>query len=200
MNGYERVALLSLIILIISIINETNNPFIDSKPSVIDYIHIYIIRYIHYIIYLFSSFYLIFFNGVGRNIDMYIYLTLIFFIVLGWYIFESCSLSYTELLFYNIDLEKVETTFHPTFYSIYNNYTKYFMLISGIFYIITVGTILYSLNSVQFIYKIIYGIIFLFLFIDSIIKGRINTLYYSTKNNQLLFLKKLQGLYRTYIK
>ena len=198
MNGYYKIVLGSLLLLIISIINETTNKYIDVNPSIVEYIHIYIIRYIHYIVYLMSSFYLFFFMGTGTNFDKYVYLILIFSIVLGWYIFDSCWLSFSELLFYNIDMEKIKTTFHPTFISIYGKYDSYFVALSGILYLINVTVVLYYLKSVKLIYKAIYYIIFLFLFFDAMIKGRIKTLYYSIKNKNLLFLKKIYHAYVGY--
>jgi len=136
--------------------------------------------------------------GVGTNFDRYVYLILVFSIVLGWYIFDACWLSFSELLFYNIDLEKIKTTFHPTFHSIYGNYDSYIVGISGILYIINVSVLLYYLKSVKLIYKVIYYIVFLFLFFDAMIKGRVKTLYYSIKNKNLAFCKKMHHAYVGY--
>lgn len=195
MNGYGKILLVALLMIIISIINEKTNPYINAMPTKVEYIHIYLIRYIHYICYLFSSFYLLFFNGLGTNFDKYVYLILIFSIVLGWYMFDSCILSFFELLFYNIDMEKVKTTFHPVFYSIYGNYSSYIIGISGILYIINVSVLLYYLKSVKLVYKAIYYILFLFLFFDGMIKGRLKTMYYSIKNKNLAFCKKMYDEY-----
>jgi hypothetical protein len=131
---------------------------------------------------------------------MYLYLSLVFGIVFGWYIFNCCWLSYSELLFYNIDLEKIKTTFHPTFISIFSNYTPVFMTISGILYIITVIILLLNLN-INYIYKLLYFIVFLFLFVDSIIKGRVGTLFYSEKNNKPLhIIKQIYNKYVSFMK
>jgi hypothetical protein len=191
MNGYLKIFTISIILLIISIIIEINYPYIDSSPTIKEYICIYFIRFLHYYIYLLSSFYLIFFNGIGAIFDMYIYLILIFTIVFGWFIFDSCWLSYFELLFYNINLELRETTFHPTFYSIYSQYVGFLMKISGVFYIATVSVILYYLKNISINYRIIYFIVFLFLFIKPFYDTRIKKQYYSEKNRQLSLLKKL---------
>jgi len=195
MNGYVKIAVVALCMIIISINNEVNKPYISATPSVSEYIHIYIIRYIHYLVYLISSFYLLFFNGIGTTYDIYFYLIVVFSIVLGWYIFDSCWLSYSELLFYNINLEKVETTFHPTFRSIFKNYDDYLMVLSGILYVVNVSILLYYLKPAKIIYKIIYFALFLYLFIDGSIKGRLQTMHYSTKNKQLLFLKNAHDNY-----
>jgi hypothetical protein len=190
MNGYKKIVIMAILMLITSITVESTNPFMKTSPSAFEYIHVHFCRFTHYFIYLITSFYLLFFNGIGTKFDMFVYLSIVLGVVMGWYIFDCCWLSYTELLFYNINLEKVKTTVHPCFYSIFNEYDKYLMILSGILYVITVSVILYYLKSVKLIYKILYFIIFMFFFIDGSLKGRVKTLYYSTKNKQLLFLKK----------
>jgi hypothetical protein len=147
-----------------------------------------------------SSFYLIFFNGTGTNFDKYVYLILVLGIVLGWYIFDCCWLSYSELLFYDICLKNVKTTFHPTFRYIFGSYDGYMMLMSGLLYVINVIILLYYLTSVKIIYKIVYFIIFLYFFIDGIVKGRIKTRYYSTENKQALLLKNIYDKYISFVR
>lgn len=194
MNGYSKILLVSIILIIISIIKETHSPFIkNNNLNIFEYLHIYLIRYIHYVIYLMSCFYLLFFNGIGKNIDAYLYLTLIFITVLGWYLFESCCLSYFELLFYNIDLEKTDIGFHPILISLFNNYDSLILYISSYLYIINVIVILYYLKSVKIIYKIIYFIAFLFLFIESLFIS--NVVFYSPTNKYLLFFKNIFNNY-----
>jgi len=202
MNGYNKILLVSVFIIIFSIISETYYPCVDnSNSSTSEYMHICFIRYVHYLVYLLSSFYLIFFSGIGKEFDAYVYLTLVFGIVFGWYIFDCCWLSYSELLFYNIDLEKTKTIFHPTFISIFGNYTSSFMTISGIFYIITVSILLFNLKSIHYIYKLLYLIVFLFLFFDSLIKSRLGTVFYSAKKNkQLHILKTIYNKYASFMK
>jgi hypothetical protein len=194
MNGYSKILLVSIILIIISIIKETNYPFINNNNLTIsEYLHIYLIRYIHYVIYIMSCFYLLFFNGIGTNVDAYFYLTLIFITVLGWYLFESCCLSYFELLFYNIDLEKTDISYHPIFISLFNNYDSLILEISSYLYVANVIIILYYLKSVKIIYKIIYFILFLFLFIESLFIS--NVIFYSPTNKYLLFFKNIYNKY-----
>jgi hypothetical protein len=194
MNGYTKILLTSIILIIISIIKETHSPFIkNNNLTIFEYLHIYLIRYIHYVIYLMSCFYLLFFNGIGKNFDAYIYLTLIFIIVLGWYLFESCCLSYFELLFYNINLEKTDIAYHPIFVSLFNNYDSLILDISSYLYIINVIIILYYLKTVKIIYKIIYFILLLFLFIESLFISKV--VFYSSNNKYLLFFKNIYNKY-----
>ena len=95
-------------------------------------------------------------------------------------------LSYIELSMYDIDLEKTETTFHSTFYSLFNDYTGIVMIMSGILYLINVTAILYKcVLSIQA--KLLYYILFLILFFDAFYKSRIHTKYYSS----LIFIKNM---------
>jgi len=199
MDGYSKVLLVGIIILIISMIYEMHYPFMDESPSTAEYIHIHLLRYLHYLILLFSTFYLAFFNGVGKPFDRYFYLSLVLMICVGWYIFDCCWLSFFEILFYNTDLDKTETTFHPTFYSIFRKYDGYIVPLLAIIMVITTGIVLYSLKSINIIYRAGYAILFLGLFIDSIIKGRLNTKYYSIKNSQLESLKAIKEYYTNLI-
>jgi hypothetical protein len=128
--------------------------------------------------------------GYGKNLDIYIYLIIALFSVIGWTIFDSCWLSYIELMFYNINLEKVKTTFHPTFYSVFNEYYRLVMNISGILYFFTVSILLYHLKTIKVVYKVLYYVLFVSLFVYSI-REKNRTIYYTSKNKSLLFIKNL---------
>lgn len=195
MNGYKKILITAFILLILSILNEKYSNPINNNINFFQFIHIYLLRYFHLVIFLYSSFYLLFFMGYGKIMDRYIFLIFALFIVIGWNLFDSCWLSYLELLFYNINLEKVKTTFHPTFYSIFNNYDFIFITISGIFYFFTVTILLFHLKTIKFFYKLIYYALFLFLFIYAFkeIKG---TNYYSLNNKFLLIIR---NFYKKYI-
>jgi hypothetical protein len=190
MNGYNKILLVAFILLIISYINETSRPPINNNLNIKEYIYIYLLRYFHLVIYLLSTFYLFFFMGYGKNLDIYIYLIIALFSVIGWTIFDSCWLSYIELMFYNINLEKVKTTFHPTFYSVFNEYYRLIMNISGILYFFTVTILLYHLKPIKVVYKLLYYVLFVSLFVYSI-REKNRTIYYSSKNKSLLFIKNL---------
>ena len=186
MNGYNKILLVAFILLIISYINETSRPPINNNLNIKEYIYIYLLRYFHLVIYLLSTFYLFFFMGYGKNLDIYIYLIIALFSVIGWTIFDSCWLSYIELMFYNINLEKVKTTFHPTFYSVFNEYYRLVMNISGILYFFTVSILLYHLKTIKVVYKVLYYVLFV-----SLIREKNRTIYYTSKNKSLLFIKNL---------
>jgi len=197
MNGYTKIVLASVVLLIISIINENNihmHYLLWSNRNFCQYFCIYFIRLLHYFVYLYSSFYLFFFNGIGQTLDVYIYLFFIFLIIVGWYLFDSCLMSFYELLYYSIDLEKIETTFHPTFHSIFGKHVSNAMQISGILYFFTVSYILYKTNVIPVIYKILYYIIFLLLFLHGAVFSRAKK-YSAKKNKNLAMIKTIYDNY-----
>ena len=84
MNGYLRVSILTFILLILSYLTEKNNTdFLNAYPNSREYVAIYIFRYFHYFIYLFSSFYLLFFLGIGKEFDRKVFLVVVMSIVIG---------------------------------------------------------------------------------------------------------------------
>jgi len=116
---------------------------------------------------------------------------LILFIVFGWYVCECCWFSYLELLFYNRELIKdICTTFHACFHSILIDDT--IITICGILMLINVTYVLFYFDKLNIKYRILYFIVFLSLFIHSIIEGRLNKKYYDPeKNNILNGIKKM---------
>lgn len=196
MNGYYKIVIASFILLVLSYLTEKNNTdFLNKCPNTYEYIFIYMFRYFHYLIYLFSSFYLLFFWGIGTQFDRYIFLILILCIVIGWYIFDACSLSFFELLFYNINTSIIKTTFHPTIFSIFYTYSDIVSYIFGVFNFITVPIVLYYSRPIPLIMRVIYYTLFLALFIYAMNKGRMNVLYYDYNVN-----KSLAVCYQVYSK
>jgi hypothetical protein len=89
-------------------------------------------------------------------------LVLIYTTVIGWYFFNACWLTYLELLFYNPpNLEKIDTTFNPTFNPLFFDYSNIVRFITGFMSILTVCVLLYSLKKIPIVYKIIYLFSFL---------------------------------------
>jgi hypothetical protein len=192
MNSYLKIFIVAFILLGFSMINENRNiEYLNTYPNQYNYINIFIIRYVHYLIFLFITFYLFFFNGIGNTFDVYLFLFLILFIVFGWYVCECCWFSYLELLFYNRELIKdICTTFHACFHSILIDDT--IITICGILMLINVTYVLFYFDKLNIKYRILYFIVFLSLFIHSIIEGRLNKKYYDPeKNNILNGMKKM---------
>ena len=197
MNGYLRVCIVAFILLILSYLMEKNNTdFLNKCPNGREYLFIYTFRYFHFLVYLFSSFYLLFFWGIGKEFDRYVFLILALGIVIGWYIFQGCFLSFTELLFYNVNTDAIKTTFHPTMFSVFHNYSDVVSYIFGVLNLITVHIVLYFSKTISLNIKAIYYILFLALYIDAMLKGRMNTLYYdSNYNKPLAYLSQLYSRY-----
>jgi hypothetical protein len=192
MNSYLKIFIVAFILLGFSMINENLNiEYLNTYPNQYNYINIFIIRYVHYLIFLFINFYLFFFNGIGNTFDVYLFLFLILIIVFGWYIFDCCLISYLELLFYNPEIMKnICTTFHSCFHSIFIDDT--IITICGILMLINVTYVLFYFDKLNIKYRILYFIVFLSLFIHSIIEGRLNKKYYDPeKNNILNGIKKM---------
>jgi hypothetical protein len=198
MNGYFRISIAAFILLILSYLTEKNNTdFLNAYPNVREYMFIYTFRYFHYFIYLFSSFYLLFFLGIGKDFDRTVYLIVMLSIVIGWYIFDSCWLSFSELLFYNLNTDAIKTTYHPAMFSVFHTYSDVVSYIFGICNFITVPIVLYFSKSFPLIFKAIYYALFLALFFDAMTKGRVRTLYYDSVNNKVLYY--CSQFYRNYL-
>jgi hypothetical protein len=180
MTGYINIAIIAFILLIISFYNENYNieylhnkrfeigessKLLDGVPNLYNYFYIYSIRYSHYLIYLYCSFFLLFFYGIGTEMDRYIYLSFIIFIFFTWYIFDICILSFLELLFYNIPIKNMDKKFHPTFYPLFYKYAEKMYAMSGLFLLLTVITLLYNLNTIHISSKILYFILFVGLYL-----------------------------------
>jgi hypothetical protein len=188
MNGYLKIIFIAFIFLVISMINEKFNrdylsDFLYDENEIPKIIYIYILRYYHYLIFLFSSYYLLFFNGIGKQLDRNIYFIVLSIIVLGWYIFDSCWISYLELYLYGVkDIESIETTFNPSFYPLFYKSVDFFTTLSGILFVVTLSILLYYSKSIPIFHRTIFYIIFLVFFLHGIIKGRMNKNYYCHEN------------------
>lgn len=186
MNNYLKISIVAFILLVFSMINEKRNTeYLNVHPNQYDYINIFIIRYLHFCFYLFITFYLFFFNGIGNSFDVYLFLFSVLFAVVGWCVCGCCWFSYLELLFY--DTEKTQnicTTFHACFHSIF--FGDIFITISGLLLFFNVNYVLFYFDKLNIKYRILYFIVFLSLFIHSIIEGRLNKKYYDPEKNDIL--------------
>jgi hypothetical protein len=176
---------------------KKNNNYLNAYPNVREYMFIYTLRYFHFIIYLFSSFYLLFFWGIGKQFDRYVFLILALGIVIGWYIFQGCYISFLELLFYNVNTDAIKTTYNPDMFSVFDRYSSVVSYILGTFHFITLHIVLYFSKSIPLNIKVIYYILFLAFFFDAIIKGCIHTLYFDSVNNKPL--RYISQFYKKYL-
>jgi len=193
MNNYIKVFTISLVLLIISIINEKQvQKYLNSTPPIENYIYIYTLRYIHINFLVYSSLYLFLFNGIGTEFDIRIYLIVMLTITIPWYIFNACWLSYFEMLFYSVNLKNVDTTFHASFYPLANKYSSSVMMFLCVCAFLTTTILLYYSKKIKRVYKIIYYTIYTYLSINSVLNSRVASTYYdSTKNKQLKIFDKI---------
>jgi len=162
-----------------------------------NFIYIFSIRFFHYFIYLYSTFYLFFFNGIGNQFDINLFLFISLIINSGWFFFSACNMSYLELLFYNVSLENIPTTFHPTFNTLFYNFTPNIMLLSGLLYILNVNILLYFSKSLNLFSKLIYYGIFFGLFFYVYYSSKLQIQYYSSNNKLLLAIKNIYNKFIT---
>ena len=214
MNTYILLCVTAAILVIISIYNEDNTliylceklkrPREEITPTSQDYMYIYTIRYYHYFIFLFSSYFLVFFRGIGTEFDRCIYFLVVMFIVVGWYTFDGCCISYLELLFYTTEVDQVPNTFHSLFYNVFNNSTRIFFYISGVAMVATLPVLLYYSTSLSNPIKLAFYGIFLALFTITNLKAMTTAQYYTSENRyykmikeSYLFIRGRKSLYDT---
>ena len=81
-------------------------------------------------------------------------------------------------------MKNICTTFHACFHSIFIDDT--IITICGILMLINVTYVLFYFDKLNIKYRILYFIVFLSLFIHSIIEGRLNKKYYDPEKNNIL--------------
>lgn len=189
---YYIILLISILITVISFIIEYNYPFIDNyniineeyinienirhesiiqKERNCNYINIFLLRFIHLLIFIYSSFYFLLFD-FNDNKDGNLFLIISFIIVLHWQYFGYCILSYNELKNYNINIKNYTTTFHPTIFSLFEKYAGTITKILGIMMILNLITVLIVNSNIELKYKIIYTITYFYLFYKSMLSSR----------------------------
>jgi len=178
MNGHLQIFIIAFILLLVSISNEPDHHAI----------YVYIIRYVHYLVFLFSFLYLLFFQ-LGSELDRF-YLCLMLLIVYSWNICDCCYLSYMELLFYNMDLESTKVNIQPMFNLLFDRYTSFVLSLAGYMYIITVSVILYFLEIHIFIKMLYYGL-FLYFFFHAVIQAKMDPKCYSVQNKYLAYIHSI---------
>ena len=179
--SYLALFLIALILLSSSIMQEKEKPIFGLSNGTI---YMWIFRYIHFVIFLFTSFYLLFFMGTGTETDKYLLLITILGVVSCWYIFGCCWLSYVELLFYNIELDKVKTTVNTTFMFSFGSWDRIVLNLSGLLYLLNVCVVLYSSTSLSLLFKIAYFIVFIGFFLQEIYTTTYKECYYDKNHNK----------------
>ena len=154
--GYLIIIALSLILISISTYNETIKPFHKEK-KISGYL--LVIRLIHYIILLLTSFYLFIFNA---SLDVF-YLVYCSFLYLHWpFLNFECILSNLEYFYYDENYvsgtAKIKTIYLR---QIFGKYTDNLILLLGIISVFSMCIILYRQDWIHILIKIISITIFI---------------------------------------
>jgi len=189
---YYIILFIGIALTLLSLIIEYNYPFIDNhniineeyinvenikyesiiqKERRCNNINIFLLRFIHFLVFFYSAFYFLFFS-FNDDKDVYLFLTTTFIIVLHWQIFGYCILSYNELKSYDINIKNYTTTFHPTMFSLFGKNTDHIVKILGILMILNVITVLTVNSNIELKYKLIYTITYFYLFYKSMLSSR----------------------------
>lgn len=186
-SPYIKVLLITLIFTCFSYVIEIHNKTSINNLNKCNNLGLFVFRYIHYLFLFYFSFFLLFFSY--KNIDAIIFIICGILMLYSWVFFECCVISYYELKFYNVNYHDYLTTFHPCLFVLFKDYQSYPLSISGILMFLTFFYILFKNKIIKLQYKLISGSIFLYLFIDNIIKTRYynTTLYYPKDKNHNLY-------------
>jgi hypothetical protein len=187
LNPYIKIILITLIFTIFSYLIEIYNKTSINHLNRCNNIGLFVFRYIHYLFLFYFSCFLLFFNY--KKIDAIIFLVTSILMTYSWIFFECCIVSYYELKCYNVNHHDYLTTFHPCLFVIFKEYQSYPLIISGVLMFLTYFYILFKNKIIPYIYKLFFGIIFLYLFIDNIKKTRYynTTLKYPRNKNHKLY-------------
>lgn len=154
--GYLIIIALSLILINISTYNETIKPFHKEKKI---NSYLFVIRLVHYIILILTSFYLFIFNA---SLDVF-YLVYCSFLYLHWpFLNYECILSNLEYFYYDENYipgtAEIKTIYLR---QIFRKYTDNLILLLGIISVFSMSIILYRQEWLPILIKIISITIFI---------------------------------------
>lgn len=184
---YTKVLFITLIFTCISYVIEIYNKTSINNLNKCNNVGLFVFRYIHYLFFFYFSCFFIFFSYKG--VDAIIFIIISILMTYSWIFLECCIISYYELKCYNVNYQDYLTTFHPCLYVVFKDFQSYPLMISGILMFLTFFYILFKNKIIPLQYKLIFGSIFLYLFIDNILKTRhyTTTLKYPTDKNHKLY-------------
>jgi len=184
-NPYVILLTITLIITSASYIVEHIYPIINDFYK-INFTPMFILRYIHFLAFIYFTTFLVLFNY--KSTDAIIYITLAVLLSSSWKILECCIISYYELKHYNVDHNEYLTNYHPCLCIFFREYQDIAISIMGIIMAFTFYYILAYNKIIPFSYKLILGAIFTYLFIDNVIQTRIynKKLKYPTSSDSFI--------------
>ena len=166
--GYLYLIFISSILLVVSEIKE----YSSCECKSIKYkskLKANIYKFSHLLVMLYLSTFIILFNYTNDKINVYIYLIFSMFIVFHWNFFGWCILTLLEMKHYDLNksIEKYKPGFHPTISTIFGKWDKIVLNSLGVLMLINVTFVLYRNINIYKSIKIIYYILFLYLFLNS---------------------------------
>lgn len=181
---YLNLIKFTLIITFFSYFIELIYPFINDLLNT-NIIGFFIFRYMHFLLFIYFISFLYLFNY--KSVDAIIYLILAVIVLSSWKILGCCLLSYYELKMYNVNHHDYLTNFHPCLFVFFRDYQELLLSFMGIIMAFTFNFILFKNKIIPLQYKLFFGIILNYLFIDNIIQTRYyNKINYpKTKDNIL---------------
>ena len=185
-NALFSVFIIFIFSVLLTIYTFISDIFKNTELNVSSILIVAFFRFLHFYMFIYNSFFIFLFNVI--SVDAFFYLFEIILMLITWYILELCPMTYYELkiFFDDEEIENKKTTFHPIIRIIFNEWEERIMQIVGILVCINVIYIIYKNKKIRNLYKIIYFIIFCFLFINSIIKSRYNQQKYGKKRNEII--------------
>lgn len=208
-NPLLEILVVSILATVVSVLRELYEGVrvVKELPSIAKYCATIFLRWIHYILIVFPVGFFAFFRGEGpwyslsKKFWMRVELAILFFIVFGWYIFECCSLSYLEMMFYDVKVSSFSSGVNPTFHSLFYPFGTQVKAFFAIMYLVNILTIFFTKPTVMpLLWKAIYFIAFLYFYIrcgvlPAVVKSWARNY---PKNN--IGINLFQGVYDKYLK
>ncbi len=208
-NPLLEILIVSLFATFVSVLRELYEGVrvIKQLPSIAKYCATIFLRWIHYILIAFSVGFFAFFRGEGpwfnlsKKFWMRLELALLFSIVFGWYFFECCSLSYLEMMFYNVKVSNFDSGVNPTFHSLFYPFGLQVKAFFGIMYLVNILIILFKHPTIMpLLWKAVYFIAFLYFYVRcGVLPVFIKTSARNYPKNNV-GINVFQGIYDKYLK
>lgn len=170
LNPYLKLFTITFIFTLVSYLFEFCNNKSIKKLKNANNVGLFLFRYFHYLCLFYFSIFLLLFSYKG--IDAVIFIIVSILMASSWVFLGCCIVSYYELKFYKVNHHNYLTNFHPCLFAIFRQYQWAPLMISGILMFITFFYILFKNRIIPYTYKLIAGVIFLYLFMDNIIRTR----------------------------
>lgn len=169
MNPVYIIGIVALGATAVSVIRELIGHVSPVKqlPTETKYMGTVFLRFIHYALIAFSVGFFLFFRGANlTKFWILLELAVLYTIVLGWFVFGCCSLSYLEMMFYDVKVSKYDSGVNPTFLCLFSPFQKQIKSLFGIMYLVNIALIFFMRPDILSLpVKIAYIVSFLYFYI-----------------------------------